>query len=93
MGESLSTAFFVSFVGMITVFIILSLVVLTGKLLIKTMNTFFPAIKTEQNSPVTTPSFQRDLKTFDRSTLAAIVTAVDTITFGKGKVSKIEKMN
>ena len=42
MGESISTAFLVSLIGMVTVFVILGLVVLTGKTLIKVMNIFFP---------------------------------------------------
>ena len=42
MGESISTAVLVSLIGMVTVFVILGLVVLTGKTLIRIVNTFFP---------------------------------------------------
>jgi len=92
MGESVSTAVLVSMIGMVTVFVILGLVVLTGKILIYFVNAFFPIAET--NAPAPTAFKTRTEKnSFDKSTLAAIVTTIDTITHGKGKVSKIEKIN
>ena len=92
MGESISTAVLVSAVGMFTVFVILGLVVLTGKVLIRIVNTFFPIIETEP-TPSITPNNQIRNKSFDKLKLAAIISTIDTITHGKGKVSKIEKIN
>ena len=92
MGESISTAILVSLVGMVTVFVILGLVVLTGKILIRIVNNFFPI--QEIVPPATaTPRNQSQKKTFEKSTLAAIITTIDTITHGKGKVDKIQKIN
>ena len=51
MGESISTAVLLSLIGMVTVFIILGLVVLTGKTLIRIVNTFFPIEEKELSSP------------------------------------------
>ena len=92
MGESVSTAVLVSMIGMVTVFVILGLVVLTGKILIHFVNAFFPIAETTAPAP---SALRRQAKknSFDKSTLAAIVTTIDTITHGKGKVSKIEKIN
>lgn len=92
MGESISTAILVSLIGMVTVFVILGLVVLTGKSLIRVANTFFPIEEKELSTP-TTLKIQTQKKPFDKSTLAAIITSIDTVTRGKGKVSKIEKIN
>ena len=92
MGESISTAIIVSLIGMVTVFIILGLVVLTGKTLIKVVNTFFPISEAETPTPKTIQN-QLQKKSFNKSTLAAIVTTIDAITKGSGKVSKIEKIN
>ena len=91
MGESISTAILVSLIGMVTVFVILGLVVLTGKMLIRVVNTFFPIEETVQTTPSTLQS-KTQKKSFEKSTLAAIVTTIDTITNGNGKVDKIEKI-
>ncbi len=92
MGESIGTAILVSLIGMVTVFVILGLVVLTGKTLIRAVNTFFPIIEIEPVTPLTSDNPKQN-KSFNKSTLAAIITSVDTITYGKGKVHKIEKVN
>ena len=92
MGESVNTAVFVSFVGMITVFVILGLVVLTGKTLIRVVNTFIP-IEEAQPAPQIAKRSQPPVKSFNKSTLAAIITTIDVITNGRGKVDKIEKIN
>ena len=92
MGESISTAILVSLIGMVTVFVILGLVVLTGKTLIKVVNTFFPIAETEAPKPKVATTLAPK-KSFDKPTLAAIISTIDTITNGKGKVNKIEKIN
>jgi len=62
-------------IGMITVFVILTLVVLVGNLLIKVVNRLTPEDRAE----------------ISPRKLAAITAAVEVVTEGKGKVSRIEK--
>ena len=82
MSELFSTALNLLLVGMITVFVVLLLVYLTGTLLILIVNRYFPGqsdrmdIREEEINP---------------SVVAAITAAVDVFTKGAGKVSKIEK--
>ncbi|RPJ56864.1 MAG: oxaloacetate decarboxylase [Dehalococcoidia bacterium] len=82
--SSLNDAFWILIVGMITVFIILWLVVLTGNLIIKFVNRFVP--ETEGSKRVTKAS------ALSNGTSAAISAAVSIITNGKGKVTKITKV-
>jgi len=69
--------------GMITIFVILSLVVLMGNGLIRLVNRF-------GNQPITTNQDASD-HSIQSETLAAIVAAVDLTTQGKGRVVSIEK--
>jgi len=91
--EEIKLALVVLGVGMITVFVILGLVVLTGQLLIRIVNSYFPAaaIKSPLNDPSMIPAVVEDSKN-SNATLAAIVAAVDLVTGGKGKAEKIERM-
>ena len=95
MSEELNLALVVLGVGMITVFVILGLVVLTGHFLIKVVNRFFPAasIKSPLNNPSLNAPIASSSVSQPKSRSAAIVAAVDLMTGGKGKVEKIEKMN
>ena len=92
MQADISTAFLVLVIGMITVFVILGLVVLTGHILIRVVNKFFPmpvveiSKKTEKSPPLIPNNY-------NKSTVAAIVSVVDIITKGKGRPEKIEKLN
>lgn len=88
MNEPLSTALIVLAVGMITVFVILSLVVFSGNIIIKIVNKYFPETSINPSSVSKTPIINTDLGS---SKMAAIVAAVDVITKGKGKINKIEK--
>ena len=92
MQADISTAFLVLVIGMITVFVILGLVVLTGKILITIVNRFFPLPVIEQKQEHE-KSISEPNTSHDKSTLAAIVSVVDIITKGKGRPSKIEKLN
>ena len=92
MGESISTAILVSLIGMVTVFTILGLVVLTGKILIRVVNNFFPIEETEPPTSATIPPKIQN-KSFEKSTLAAIISTIDTVTLGRGKIEKIKKIN
>ena len=72
-------------VGMITVFIILSLVVIIGKLIVRFVNQYLPeAVSRKTASGDIVPSI-------GSKKVAAIISAVKMITEGKGQVTKIEK--
>jgi len=86
MEENLSNAFSIMVVGMITVLIILGLVVLIGNLLIRVTNRFWPLPENQGKPGAGTQSISS-------GTMAAIIAAVETVTGGRGKVTKIEKNN
>ena len=89
MPQDFNTALLVLIVGMTTVFVILSLIVLSGKLLINIVNRFSPEL-----SPTISPSSAAPAPpeaAVSPSVLAAILAAVETVTQGKGKVEKIDK--
>lgn len=71
---------------MATVFLILSLVVIIGNVIIKTTNRYFPAAGSVklQKSEVQANSAT--------GKIAAIVAAVDVVTNGKGQITKITKV-
>jgi len=99
MSQNLSDALIILAVGMITVFVILALVVLTGKLLIRITNKFAPPtqIRKEIDFRISTPTTpntlsQTDSKNIDKSKIAAIVGTVEYLTKGKGHVKNIEKI-
>ena len=85
MEDSLSTALTLMAVGMITVFTILTLIVVIGNLLIIIVNRFFPEELTITSSRSVAE------KSSDPRVLAAIITAVDVITRGKGRITSIDK--
>lgn len=96
MNQDIQTALIVLLVGMITVFVILGLVVLTGQLLIRIVNRFFAdpptplqAIGSSADQNAATPLNARS--GISAETIAAIVSTVDIITEGKGKVKDIYK--
>lgn len=74
-------------VGMVTVFVILSLVVIIGNLIIRFVNRFMP----EEIASVVAGANNRT-GDINSKKMAAIVSAVNIVTRGKGKVTKIEKM-
>ena len=85
--EDLGLALELILVGMITVFLILSLVVLIGNLIIGFVNKYLPE-KAKQLVLDTGNSTDE----ISRKKLAALVTAVKIVTKGKGRVTKIEKL-
>ncbi|MEZ4829024.1 MAG: OadG family protein [Bacteroidia bacterium] len=87
MSENFQTAIVLLIVGMITIFVVLSLVVLSGNALIRLVNRYFP-----EHSPPK-PAFPQSVSSppITSNTLAAIVAAVDIHTGGKGKITSIEK--
>ncbi len=85
MEQNLSNAFAIMIVGMITVFLILCLVVLIGNVLIRLTNKFWPEVEIVKKNTGTAAAVSSD------GTVAAIVAAVDVVTKGKGKITKISK--
>jgi len=73
-------------IGMTTVFLILFLVVFIGFLIIKFVNRFMPQV---QALPVVA---KKITSAIHPDKMAAIVSAVQTVTNGKGKVVKVEKL-
>lgn len=89
MSTELQTALLLLIVGMITVFVILSLVVLTGRVLIWVVNNYFsPEEKIAYDYKV--PFVEDDV--IYKKKLAAIAAAVEIATGGKGKAVKIERV-
>lgn len=74
-------------VGMITIFLVLSLVVLSGNILIHLSNRFLSP------SPIGGEALQTSTKDIIPSpTLAAIIAAVEIQTGGKGNIQSIKKL-
>jgi len=74
-------------VGMITVFIILALVVILGDLIIRFVNRFMPEV--EKVLPSQQGNFTSEI---NPKKMAAIVSAVNTVTNGAGHIKKIERL-
>ena len=85
MDQPLNEALTLMVVGMITVFVILSLVVVLGKILILLINKFFPEETVSQ-----APSFSTKGNT---KKIAAITATVEFLTGGKGKITNIRKLD
>lgn len=91
MNGILSEGLLIMAVGMISVFTILSLVVASGHLLIRTVNRFFPVItpaKSVAQNFVSEPLNSSS----EKAKIAAITAAVEIFTQGKGRIKSIEKL-
>jgi oxaloacetate decarboxylase (Na+ extruding) subunit gamma len=75
-------------VGMITVFTILTVVVVLGNYLIKFVNKYYPGLENATTTPV---SEQTSSGIEDRK-ISAIIAAVSMATRGKGKITSIKKV-
>ncbi len=82
MSVELNTALMLMGIGMITVFFVLFCVVITGKILISFVNKFVPV------EEIAAPSEAN----IAASKIAAITTAVEVFTKGKGKITNIKKL-
>jgi len=96
MDTNIKTALLVLLVGMITVFVVLCLVVLSGKLLIYLVNRYGPVsnktkIKTQDFKPLLTERLSSN-SSINNKKMAAIISTVEVVTRGKGKVINIEKI-
>ncbi|MDW3197144.1 MAG: OadG family transporter subunit [Cytophagales bacterium] len=80
MENEISQALTLMGIGMITVFVVLSLVVVIGNLLIQIVNRFAPVPISPEKKPE-----------ISNAKIAAITAAVEMFTAGKGRITKIEK--
>ena len=85
--ENIETAILLMVVGMATVFVILLIVIYLGKLLITLVNKYAPeeVAPAKQETP-------RGPAPIPGNILVAITAAVNVVTQGKGKVTKVEKL-
>ncbi len=83
METTVSNAFLLLGIGMITVFAVLSIVVFSGSLLISLVNKYAPDPVKE--SKLITPLVSN-------KEVAVIASVVDHLTKGKGKIESIEKL-
>ena len=85
--ENIETAILLMVVGMATVFVILLIVIYLGKLLITLVNKYAPeeVAPAKQETP-------RGPAPIPGNILAAITAAVNVVTQGKRKVTKVEKL-
>ena len=86
--ENIETAILLMVVGMATVFVILLIVIYLGKFLITLVNKYAP----EEVLPAKKETQKGALRLFREILLAAISAAVNVVTLGKGKVTKVEKL-
>lgn len=84
--SEMGVAFQLLGVGMVTVFVILALVVIIGNLIIRFVNKFIGEEVKPQSKVSSNPTVEINSKK-----LAAIVSVVNLVTKGTGRVSKVEK--
>ena len=90
MKPELIDAFGYLLIGMITVFTVLALVVLTGRLLIWGVNQINREIPSIKKPATNIFKIQQEISA---QKMAAIVAAVEIVTQGEGKVTSIKKVN
>jgi len=83
MESTVSNAFLLLGIGMITVFAVLSIVVFSGSLLISLINKYAP-------DPVKESKLIKPL--ISNKEIAVLTAVVDHVTKGKGKIDSIEKV-
>ena len=83
MATTVSNAFLLLGIGMITVFVVLSIVVFSGQLLITLINKYAPDPVKE--SKLITPLISN-------KEIAVLSAVVDHVTRGRGKIESIEKI-
>jgi oxaloacetate decarboxylase (Na+ extruding) subunit gamma len=81
----MATALQLMFIGMLTVFLILLLVVVIGNLIVRFVNKYV------QESVIVQKSNNVELQAIEPRKMAAIVSAVQIVTNGRGKVVKVDK--
>ena len=93
MSEALQTGFLLLMVGMITVFSVLGIVVLTGRVIIYTLNRSGTKIESRLTRDVRSISTKNELQASpQRSRKMAVVVAAAQITSkGKGRIVSIQR--
>ncbi len=86
MSLPMGLPFQVFILGLLTVFVVLLVVVYTGRTIIWFVNRFF------EPAPAQTPVRTGSTAALKKGRVAAISAAVHIVTRGKGKVAKIEKL-
>ncbi len=84
METTVSNAFLLLGIGMITVFAVLTIVVLSGSVLISLVNKYAP--EPVKESKLITPLVSN-------KEIAVLTAVVDHVTKGKGRIESIEKLN
>ncbi len=93
--ENIETGLLLMVVGMTTVFAILLIVINLGKTLIMLVNKYAPEEIATKKTTVTSnkqQTTQASSGNLSGQEAAAIISAISMITYGKGKVVKIEKI-
>lgn len=90
MKPELIDAFGYLLIGMITVFTVLALVVLTGRLIIWGVNRINREIPSIKKTATNISMIQQEISP---QKMAAIVAAVEIVTQGEGKITSIKKVN
>ncbi len=92
MPQDLQTALIIMAVGMATVFVVLSMVVLTGRLLISLINRYAPPLPQKQRIPsiADVPVKNGNRSNLSPQVLAALVATVEQVTGGRGRIEKVE---
>ena len=90
MDEVLQLALTILLVGMTSVFVVLSLVVLTGRVIISVTNRWAPAPEKVKGKPTTSSPSSKPVS---NNALAAISAVVDFLTAGKGQVGSVKKVD
>lgn len=86
--QTINEAVSIMIIGIITVFLILFLIVLVGNVLVRLLNKYLPETKSEK---LIQSQFQTSNPINEKSQ-AAIALAIEWATKGKGKVTKITKI-
>lgn len=89
--ENLGYGLLLMLVGMVTVFVVLLIVIGLGKLLINLVNKYAPEEVVKAARPVVATVGAVNNNSVSDPVVAAIVSAVSTVTNGKGKVTSIKK--
>ncbi len=85
MNEEIVSGFSLLVIGMVTVLTILTLVVISGNVLILLVNKYFPGRHGANDTASTS--------LIDNKILSVIISAVEIVTRGKGKVKQVKKIN
>ena len=91
MEDTFSNAIVILLIGMLTVFFILVLVMWSGNLLIQITNRLAPVA--EISAPAIPPKSSAEALPISKKKLAAISAVISTVSGGKARIEKIEKLD